>query len=244
MAILYMVATPIGNLEDITLRAVRILGEVDTIACEDTRHTLGMLTHLGIRKSLIACHAQDEAKGSARILGLLNQGKNVAYCSDAGTPGLSDPGIMAAAMAREAGHDVVPLPGASALTALVSAAGMYSKGFTFDGFLSPKAGRRRSRLKVLMARAEAFVLYESPYRIQKLLEDIAAIDPDRQLCAGRELTKLHEEFLCGTAATVLGDLNGRASVKGEFAVLVAGSPEKFSRDGSEAGSAESDDEEN
>lgn len=222
MATLYMVATPIGNLEDITLRAVRVLGEVDAVACEDTRHTLGLLTHLGIKKPLIACYAYEEEKGSARILGLLKEGKDVAYCSDAGTPGLSDPGVMAAAKAREAGYDVVPIPGPSAFAALLSAAGIYHRAVTFDGFPSPKPGRRRSRVAELLAREEAFVLYESPHRIVKLLGDIADIEPGRELCVGREMTKLHEEFLRGTAAEVRDALAARQAVKGELAVLVSG----------------------
>ncbi len=226
MATLYMVATPIGNLEDITLRALRILGEVDTVACEDTRHTLKLLNHIGIKKPLIACYAYEEEKGSARILGILNQGRNVAYCSDAGTPGISDPGVLAARMAREQGHEVVPIPGPSALVALASAAGVFFKAVTFDGFPSPKPGRRRGRVRELMEREEAFIMYESPHRIVKLLADIASVDAERQLCVGRELTKLHEEFSVGAAAAVLADYEARKDIKGELAVLVAGGPKK------------------
>ena len=166
-----MVATPIGNLEDITLRAVRVLGEVDTIACEDTRHTLKLLNHLAIKKPLVACYAYDEERGSARILGLLGQGRSVAYCSDAGTPCLSDPGILVAMRARESGHEVVPIPGPSAFATLVSAAGIFYKSVTFDGFPSPKPGRRHTRVAELMARQEAFVMYESPHRIVRPLAD-------------------------------------------------------------------------
>ncbi len=226
MATLYMVATPIGNLEDMSLRAARVLGEVDTVACEDTRHTLKLLSHLGIRKPLVACHAQDEAKGSARILGILAQGRDVAYCSDAGTPGISDPGVMAASLAREAGHAVVPIPGPSALSALASAAGLFFKSVTFDGFPSPKPGRRRARVAELMSRGEAFVMYESPFRVLRLLGDIAGVDPGRQVCVGREMTKIHEEFVRGTASDVLAELSSRADIKGELAVLVAGLPGK------------------
>ncbi|PKL23774.1 MAG: 16S rRNA (cytidine(1402)-2'-O)-methyltransferase [Spirochaetae bacterium HGW-Spirochaetae-3] len=222
MSTLFMVATPIGNLEDITIRAVRVLGEVDAVACEDTRHTLKLLNHLNIRKQLVACYAYEEEKGSARILGLLEQGKNVAYCSDAGTPCLSDPGILAAARAREAGHDVVPIPGPSAFAALVSASGIFYKAVTFDGFPSPKPGRRRSRAAELMSRQEAFIMYESPHRIVKLLTDIADIDPERRLCVGREMTKIHEEFLVGTAVEVRDALAARPEVKGEIALLVSG----------------------
>jgi len=222
MAILYIIATPIGNLEDITLRAVRILGEVDSIACEDTRHTLKLLNHLGIRKPLVSCYAYEEERGSARILALLAQEKNVAYCSDAGTPGLSDPGVLVVARAREAGYEVVPIPGPSAFAALVSAAGIFHKSVTFDGFPSPKPGRRRSRVKELMSRDEAFIMYESPHRIVKLLVDIADIDSERNICVGREMTKLHEEFLTGTASMVRDTLAARAEVKGEIALLVSG----------------------
>jgi len=221
MATLYMVATPIGNLEDITLRAVRVLGEVDTIACEDTRHTLKLLNHLAIKKPLVACYAYDEEKGSARILGLLGQGRNVAYCSDAGTPCLSDPGILVAMRAREAGYEVVPIPGPSAFAALVSAAGIFYKSVTFDGFPSPKPGRRHTRVAELMSRQEAFVMYESPHRIVRLLADIADIDSDRRICVGREMTKVHEEFLSGTASEVREILASRPEVKGEIAVLVS-----------------------
>lgn len=226
MATLYMVATPIGNLEDITLRAVRILGEVDSVACEDTRHTLKLLNHLGIRKPLVACYAYDEEKGSARIVSLLEQGKDVAYCSDAGTPGLSDPGTMAAGLARAAGHDVVPVPGPSAFAALISAAGLPHKAVTFDGFPSPKPGRRRSRVAELMDREEAFVMYESPHRIVKLLVDIAGVDPDRQVRVGREMTKLHEEILSGTASELRDELAARPEVKGELAILVSGAKKR------------------
>jgi 16S rRNA (cytidine1402-2'-O)-methyltransferase len=136
MATLSIVATPIGNLGDITLRALETLKAADVIACEDTRHTLKLLTHFEIRKPLVACYAYEEEKGAARILGLLEEGKHVAYCSDAGTPGLSDPGSLAARKAREAGHRVEPIPGPSAFAALISAAGSGGRTFTFDGFLS------------------------------------------------------------------------------------------------------------
>ncbi len=223
MGKLYIVATPIGNLGDITLRALETLKGADAIACEDTRHTLKLLNHFEIRKPLLSCHANDEARGADRILGLLAQDKTVAYCSDAGTPGLSDPGSLLVRRAREAGHLVSPLPGPSAFAALVSVAGMGGRSFLFDGFPSPKAGKRRTRLKELMAREESFVLYESPHRIIALMEGIALIDPARRLCVGREMTKIYEEFITGTASEVLEMLKGKAEVRGEFAVLVDGS---------------------
>ena len=222
MGTLCVVATPIGNLGDITLRALETLKGADAIACEDTRHTLKLLNHFEIRKPLLSCHANDEARGADRILGLLAQGKTVAYCSDAGTPGLSDPGSLLVRRAREAGHQISPLPGPSAFAALVSAAGIGGRSFLFDGFPSPKAGKRRTRLALLMAREESFVLYESPHRIIALMEEIARIDPGRRLCVGREMTKIYEEFIVGTASEVLGTLNGKGEARGEFAVLVAG----------------------
>jgi 16S rRNA (cytidine1402-2'-O)-methyltransferase len=146
----------------------------------------------------------------------------VAYCSDAGTPGLSDPGALLVRRAREAGHSVSPLPGPSAFAALVSAAGMGGRSFLFDGFPSPKAGKRRSRVLELMAREESFVLYESPHRIARLLEDIASVDPERRVCVGREMTKLHEEIVVGSAATLLARFSGEGEARGEFTVLVDG----------------------
>ncbi|MEI6877190.1 MAG: 16S rRNA (cytidine(1402)-2'-O)-methyltransferase [Spirochaetota bacterium] len=221
MPSLYLVATPIGNLGDITLRALEILRSVDVIACEDTRHSLKLLSHFEIRKTLLPCHAHDEERGAARILGLLAEGKNVAYVSDAGTPGLSDPGSVAVRRVREAGYPVVPLPGASAFATLVSVAGVGGKSILFEGFLSPKPGRRRSRLVELMSRDESFVVYESPFRIGKLLADIVAIDPERGVCVGREMTKIHEEILFAPAREFLARFGDEGQGRGEFAVLVS-----------------------
>ncbi len=223
MGKLLLVATPIGNLGDITIRALEELKGADAIACEDTRHTLKLLSHFEIRKPLLSFHANDEERGAARIIGLLAQGKTVAYCSDAGTPGLSDPGAMLARLAREGGHQVSPLPGACAFAALVSASGFGGRSFLFDGFPSPKSGRRKTRVTELMARAESFVLYESPHRVARLVADIASVDPERKVCLGREMTKIYEEFIVGTAAEVLAKLSEKEEQRGEFSVLVAGS---------------------
>jgi 16S rRNA (cytidine1402-2'-O)-methyltransferase len=220
MARLFVVATPIGNLGDITLRALETLKGVEAIACEDTRHTLKLLTHFGIRKTLLACHALDEERGAKRIVATLDSGGDVAFCSDAGTPALSDPGAVAVRFALAAGHEVVPIPGPSAFATLLSVAGGGGKSVLFEGFLSPKPGRRRSRVRELMERGEAFVLYESPYRVVKLLADIADVEPARPVVVGRELTKLHEELLRGGAAEVLATLQGRKEQLGEFSVLV------------------------
>ena len=197
MASLYIVGTPIGNLGDITVRALEIFKAADYIACEDTRHTLGLLTHFEIRKPLISCRAQNEAEAAQKIIGLLAEGKNVAYASDAGTPALSDPGAVLVKLVREAGYPIVPIPGASAFAVMVSIAGTGDSSVLFEGFLSPKQGRRKRRLQELFDMQTGFVLYESPFRIIKLLQDIADIDSKRQVVVGRELTKLHEEILSG-----------------------------------------------
>ena len=222
MATLYIVGTPIGNLSDITYRALETFKTVDVIACEDTRHTLQLLNHFEIKKPLISCRAQNEQSAAQKIVHLLDEGQNVAYASDAGTPGISDPGAVLVDVARAAGHTIVPIPGACAFVSLASVAGSGGKSLLFEGFLSPKPGRRRSRLRELMATGFAFVLYESPFRIVKLLADIADIQCERRIVVGRELTKLHEEIVEGTAAEVLEDFAGRSKILGEFAVFVSG----------------------
>lgn len=222
MSILYIVGTPIGNLGDITYRAVEIFRSVDVIAAEDTRHTLQLLNHLEISKPLVSCRSQNEAIASKKIIKMLDEGQNVAYASDAGTPGISDPGAVLAGEVRQAGHTVVPIPGPSAFASLVSVAGAGGKTLIFEGFLSPKPGRRRSRLRELLATGDAVVLYESPFRVVKLLTDIADIEAERRVVIGRELTKLHEEIIEGTAAEMRDDFSARAKVQGEFAIFISG----------------------
>ena len=224
MGVLFIVATPIGNLGDITLRALEVFKEADYIACEDTRHTRGLLTHYRISKPLLSCRAVNEADSSEKIVKLLDQGCKVAYASDAGTPAISDPGAVLVKAARDAGHQIIPVPGASAFGAMMSIAGSYDKTVVFEGFLSPKSGKRKKRLKELFDFGAAFVLYESPYRIVKLLTDIAEIDGIREVVVGRELTKLHEELVKGSAEEVRQDFENRASIKGEFSVFVTGQP--------------------
>jgi len=219
---LFIVGTPIGNLGDITYRAIETFKSVDLIAAEDTRHTLQLLTHFEIRKSLISCRSQNEKVVALKIINEMDSGKNVAFASDAGTPGVSDPGALLAQMVREAGHEVIPIPGASAFATLVSIAGPGGKTVVFEGFLSPKPGRRRARLKELLALDAAIVLYESPFRIVKLLGDIADIDCERRLVVGRELTKLHEEVVDGSAQLVHDDFAARQKILGEFAIFVSG----------------------
>ncbi|MFA6689353.1 MAG: 16S rRNA (cytidine(1402)-2'-O)-methyltransferase [Sphaerochaetaceae bacterium] len=220
MSTLYMIATPIGNLDDITMRALDILKRVDVIACEDTRHTQNLLNRFDIHKRLIACHAHNEINSAAGIVALLEGGIDVAYVSDAGTPGVSDPGARLVGAVRAAGFSVVPVPGVSAVTTLVSVAGFVGKSFTFEGFLSPRKGRRTARLRQLLERDEAFVVYESPFRVVKLLRELDELAPSRRVVAGREMTKAFEEFLEGTAASVADVLASRPSVKGEFALCV------------------------
>lgn len=226
MSTLYIVGTPIGNLGDITFRAVETFKSVDVVAAEDTRHTLQLLNHLEIKKPLISCRSQNEEFASGKIIKLLDEGQTVAYASDAGTPGISDPGAILAGLARKAGHQVVPIPGPSAFATLTSVAGAGGKTLIFEGFLSPKPGRRRARLKELLATGDAVVLYESPFRIVKLLTDIADIESERRVVVGRELTKLHEEIIEGTAAEMRDEFAGRSKILGEFAVFISGN--KFS----------------
>ena len=222
MAVLYIIGTPIGNLGDISYRAVETLKSVDLVACEDTRRTLKLLTHFGIRVKMLSCRSQNEEYAAQKVIDALNQGQTVAYASDAGTPALSDPGAVLVRAAVEAGHDVIPIPGASAFAALLSVAGGRDKTVVFEGFLSPKPGRRKARLKELMAMEAACVIYESPFRILKLMQDIAEIDSERFICLGREMTKIHEEYLRGTAAEILGILAEKNAQMGEFSVFISG----------------------
>ena len=219
---LYLVATPIGNLEDMTFRAVRLLKEVDLIAAEDTRNSIKLLNHFEIKKPLVSCRAQNEKFAADKIVSLLKEGHDVAYASDAGTPGVSDPGAVLVDIVRDAGFDVVPIPGPAAFATLVSVAGTGGKTLIFEGFLSPKPGKRRSRVKELLSTGNAVVIYESPFRITKLLADIADIESNRRIVVGRELTKLHEEITSGTAAELYADYSSRQSIKGEFAVFISG----------------------
>jgi len=222
MATLFIIATPIGNLGDISFRAVETLKNADLVACEDTRRTLKLLSHLGIRVKMLSCRSQNEKSAAEKVIAALDQEQTVAYASDAGTPALSDPGAVLAAMAAQAGHEVIPIPGPSAFAALLSVAGGKDKTVVFEGFLSPKPGRRKSRLRELMAMEAACVLYESPFRILKLMGDIAEIDSERYVCLGREMTKIHEEFLRGSAAEILAKLGEKEEQIGEFSVYIAG----------------------
>jgi len=226
MSTLYIIATPIGNLGDISFRAVEILKNAGLVACEDTRRTLKLLTHLGIRVKMISCRSQNEEFAAEKVISALNQGQNAAYASDAGTPALSDPGAALVRAAIQAGHEVIPIPGPSAFAALLSVAGGKDKTVVFEGFLSPKPGRRKSRLRELMAIEAACVIYESPFRILKLLGDITEIDSERYICLGREMTKIHEEYLRGKAADILENLSGKKEQIGEFSLYISGNYQK------------------
>lgn len=226
---LYLVATPIGNLEDITLRALRVLRTVDRIACEDTRQTQKLLNHFGIAKPTLSLHGHNEAARTPELLAALEAGERIAVVSDAGMPGISDPGMHLAAAALEAGVAVYPVPGANAaLTALV-ASGLPTERFLFYGFLPSKAGERRTALERLRERTDdrlTVVFYEAPHRIVETLSDLAAAwGEDARVVLARELTKLHEEFLRGTVAEVRGALSGRDRVRGEMVLLLDAVPE-------------------
>ena len=223
MATLFVVASPIGNLGDITGRALDTLRTVDVIACENTRRTRALLSHYAIHTRTVA-YGHDEAR-SGRVLGLLDAGLDVALVTDAGTPGISDPGSATVRMAREHGFAVVPIPGVSALTTLLSVAGTGAQGVTFYGFLSPKPGRRRSQLARLLESGGPFVLFEAPHRLLKTLADLQALAPHRRILLGRELTKLHEEVLDNTPAALIAELGAREKIMGELVLLITMSGE-------------------
>lgn len=217
---LYLVATPIGNLEDITLRAVRTLKECDVIAAEDTRHTGQLLRHFEISKPLISYFKFNESRRSEEILQRLSRGEKVALVTDAGTPGISDPGQRVVTAAIDAGFRVEAVPGACAAIVALAASGLPTDEFHFAGFLPHKTGQRARELQRLGALPGTIVLYESPYRIEKLVSELAAILPSRKISVGRELTKKFEEFWRGTAAEIAATLSKR-TLKGEFVVLIA-----------------------
>jgi len=225
-ATLYLVATPIGNLEDVTYRAVRLLREAGLIACEDTRQTRKLLDHYDIRTPTISYHEHNEAQRAEELLGKLLAGITVALVSDAGTPLVSDPGYRLVARAVEEGIRVEPVPGSSAILAALTASGLPTDQFHFGGFLPAKSGQRRKALERLKDEAATLVFYEAPHRILAALEDVAAVLGARSAVVAREVTKLHEEFLRGTPAELKQTLEARPSIKGEITLLVgkAGQP--------------------
>lgn len=220
MGTLYIVGTPIGNLQDLTLRAKRILGDVDTVLAEDTRHTKKLLSHLDIHKPLVSFHTFSSYETIERVLSLLAQGKNIAYVTDAGTPGISDPGAYLVQKILEANIPVVPIPGVSALTTLLSVAGIPSDQFTFLGFLPRKKGRQ-TIFKAIAASPYPIVFFESPHRIIKTLQKLQALGTF-YCVVGRELTKQFEHIYRGTIPEVIEQIT-RDNIKGEFTVIIQSS---------------------
>jgi 16S rRNA (cytidine1402-2'-O)-methyltransferase len=218
---LYLVATPIGNLEDITLRAIRVLKRADLIACEDTRQTQKLLSHYGIETTTISYHEHNEAARAAELVEKLTHGMRIAVVSDAGMPGISDPGFRLLSLAIERGVPVVPIPGPAAFVSALVASGLPMESFSFRGFLSPKSTARRRELESVRNSAQTEIFYETPHRILAALEDVVAtLGPGRRVVVGRELTKIHEEFVRGTAAQVLDTVKSRGEMKGEIVLLI------------------------
>jgi 16S rRNA (cytidine1402-2'-O)-methyltransferase len=218
---LYLVATPIGNLEDITLRAIRVLKQADLIACEDTRQTLKLLNRYGINTPTISYHEHNEAARAAELVEKLAQRSRIAVVTDAGTPGISDPGFRLVSLAIERGLPVVPIPGPAAFVSALICAGLPAESFSFRGFLSPKTGARRRDLEQVRNSMETEIFYEAPHRIAATLEDaLAVLGAHRRIVVARELTKVHEEFLRGTTAQVLDVVNSRGEMKGEIVLMI------------------------
>ncbi len=219
---LYIVATPIGNLEDITLRALKTLKEVDVIACEDTRVTRKLLSKYDIEKPLVSYHEHNEQQKARELISLLESGKNIAVVSDSGTPGISDPGYRIVALASQKGIEVIPVPGPCAAIAALSVSGLPTARFAFFGFLPKSAKKRKEFLESIREYPETLVFYESPNRILETLKDIIEVLGDRNVSISRELTKVFEESLKGKVSCVLETLSQRQSIKGEITVVVDG----------------------
>lgn len=221
MGILYLVATPIGNLEDITPRAIRILKEVDLVVCEDTRVTGKLLSHFEIKKPLESFFEHSEQVKSGRIVGYLEDGRNVALVSDAGMPSICDPGYRLVKEAVEAEIKVVPIPGPSAAISALATSGLPTDQFVFVGFLPQKQGKRQNFLEALLEEKRTIIAYESPHRLSFALQDILEVLGDRQICVARELTKIYEEFIRGSVSEVMEKLKDK-EVKGEITLVISG----------------------
>jgi 16S rRNA (cytidine1402-2'-O)-methyltransferase len=219
---LYLVGTPIGNLEDITLRALRVLREVDMIACEDTRHTQKLLNHYGIASRVTSYHEHNESKRAAELLRQLEQGTRIALVTDAGMPGISDPGFRLISLALEHHIPVIPIPGPSAFLTALSASGLPTESFRFQGFLPSRRGQRRQVLEGIKSSPQTEVFYEAPHRLVEAMEDVVEVlGANRSVVIARELTKIHEEFLRGPAGELLNAICAREEIKGEITLLVA-----------------------
>ena len=219
--ILYIVATPIGNLEDLTFRALRILKEVDLIAAEDTRHSRKLLEHYGVRTALTSYHEHNEKSKAQKLVERMQSGERVALISDAGTPLLSDPGYRLVQEALRAGIPVCPVPGPSALLAALSASGLPVESFAFEGFLPAKKRERREKLQSLSSEARTLVFYETPHRLKESLADIHGILGEREMVLAREISKWHEEFLRGSVGGVINQLADQ-EVRGELTLVISG----------------------
>ncbi len=219
---LYLVSTPIGNLEDITLRALRVLKEVDLVACEDTRRTRRLLDHFGISKPTISYHEHNEQKRADELVERLLGGESIALVTDAGTPGISDPAYRIVAAAIERGVAVVPVPGATAMIAALVASGLPTDSFLFAGFLPSRKQARRAKLEELKSERATLILYEAPHRIRETLVDAQEILGDRQMALARELTKLHEQFIRGNVSDLIAHFESHEP-RGEMALVIAGS---------------------
>jgi 16S rRNA (cytidine1402-2'-O)-methyltransferase len=232
---LYLVATPIGNLEDITLRALRVLKEVDLIACEDTRQTLKLLSHYGIHTRTVSYHEHNEMTKAAELVVDLEGGAKIALVTDAGMPGISDPGFRLIALAIRHHVPVVPIPGASAFLAALVASGLPTDSFRFSGFLPAKSGQRRKLLESIKDSPRTQVFYEAPHRLLETLSDVCEVLGEaRHVVVAREVTKIHEEFLRGRAREILEQLKARGDVKGEITLLIARAEEGAAPSASEA----------
>ncbi len=220
---LYVVGTPIGNLQDLSRRAGDILGTVSLVAAEDTRRTRKLLSYLGLRIPLLSCHEHNEMEQQEKVLSFLNQGRDVALVSDAGTPGLSDPGARLVRKVMQSGCRVVPVPGPSAVATALSVAGMSADAFFFRGFLPSRKTERKKALEELSAMPYTMVFYEAPHRLKETLNDMLDILGDREVLLARELTKVHEEVVRSTISSLADELSARVQVKGEITLVVAGS---------------------
>lgn len=230
---LYITATPIGNLGDITLRALETLKKVDIIAAEDTRHTGKLLSHFEIKSNLIAIHEHNEEKVSEKIIREISKGKSVAIVSDAGTPSVSDPGYILVKKALESNIDVVPIPGVSAVITAISASGLPSDSFIFLGFPPKKKGKRSNLLSSLKDEKRTLIFYESPNRISSFIKELTEIFGERKAVLSREMTKLHEEFIRGTFTEILKSLSSKVKVKGECTFIIEGACKKTAISGIE-----------
>lgn len=221
---LYLIPTPIGNMGDLTERSLEIIKEVEIIACEDTRHSGGLLNKIGIKKKLISYHEYNEVPRAEQLIDILKQGTSVGIISDAGSPGISDPAYRVVRAAIDNNITVIPLPGANSIIPALTASGLPTDRFFFEGFLPNKSGARKTRLGKLLDFPHTLIFFESPHRIVKSLNDLLEVFGDRRACVAREITKLHEEFIRGTISEILENIG--KTIKGEIVIVIEGSPKK------------------